>query len=162
MAKKEEIQSETIETETIAEETLPEIPATVSSEECPLVKEIEAEEAAEKEAPLLSAEDFYKNIFKPVFNISGTLTGYESLKINELEEPGARATSDELFKIVEKSPVLGFMRKADWVERYFLIGIFIFAKGQAVRAEYREKRKPLPGTPAEAPKENKSPAPILG
>ena len=162
MAKKEEIQSETIETETIAEETLPEIPATVSSEECPLVKEIEAEEAAEKEAPLLSAEDFYKNIFKPAFNISGTLTGYESLKINELEETGARATSDEIFKIVEKTPVLGFIRKADWIERYSLIAFFVFAKGKAVRDEYRAKKIPVPANPAEAPKENKSPATILG
>lgn len=129
-----------------AEETIPEGVVTVA-EECPLAADLEAEERAEQvaevkalaEAKGVNAEFFYNNVFKIAFNGISTLTHYESLKITEIEEVSARATSDELFKLIENTPALGFMMKADWIERYSLVVFFTFGKVMAFRAEYKAK-----------------------
>ncbi|MBF0383401.1 MAG: hypothetical protein HQL69_20470 [Magnetococcales bacterium] len=101
--------------------------------------------AGEEEAPkkdFVTVEKFHR-MFSTVFNVTGTYSGLNTLKIAENEQEAANEAATALYEIAIEVPFLNFLAesKSGMAENFIALAGFGYFKYQAVSAEIRERRK---------------------
>ncbi|PLW75404.1 hypothetical protein [Cohaesibacter celericrescens] len=93
-------------------------------------------------AGVLTKDQFYM-AFASVFDFSGLMLQLQSLPIQAHEQGSARAASDAIYEVAEKSPWLSFLIEPsnEWVQRALVVGTFAFGKAMAVSGELNARNK---------------------
>ena len=96
-------------------------------------------------AGVLTKDQFYM-AFSSVFDFSGMFLQLQSLPIQNHEVGSARAASDAIYDVAEKSPWFRFLIEPgnEWVQRALVVGVFAFGKVTAVKAEIDQRSAPKP------------------
>lgn len=91
---------------------------------------------------ILTKEQFFIG-FKMAFDIGGTFSKIESLKITKEEEQGAMLASDCIYDIAFETPFLRFLIEPSniWLQRAIAIGAFSYPKILLIKAELKAKKE---------------------
>ena len=89
----------------------------------------------------LLSKDMFFETFKGIFNISGSVTRLNSLKIDDGDE-SARLACDAIYDTANETPFLRFLIEPSniWVQRGLCIAMFTLPKVAAVQKELQARK----------------------
>jgi hypothetical protein len=92
---------------------------------------------------ILTEEQFFEGVFKPLHNVPGQMFRLQSLPIHDGELEAARAASQAIYETCLEVDILRFLIQPGniWLQRALVIYVFAAPKAGAVRAEIQYRKQ---------------------